>query len=209
MVKVKICGITNPDDALFSIKAGADALGFNFYPRSPRYIEPSAAAKIVALLPEDVLRVGVFVNETVERIVEIAKIVGLNALQLHGDETPEFVAELRQRLDLVIIKALRVRPEFQPKDAASFAADAILLDAFSAAEYGGTGEIFDWTTAKEVRNIVKNLYLAGGLTPENVGTAIHSVGPDAVDACSSLEKTRGIKDHERVKAFIENAGRKI
>lgn len=209
MVKVKICGITNPEDALCSIKAGADALGFNFYRRSPRYISPSAAAKIVSLLPEDILRIGVFVNETAGQIVEIAITVGLNAIQLHGDETPDFVRDLKKRLDLMIIKALRVRPGFRAEDAKSFAADAILLDAFSAAEYGGTGETFDWATAKEVQKFVKSLYLAGGLTPENVGAAIQVVGPDAVDACSSLEKTRGIKDHKKVKAFIENAKRKI
>lgn len=204
MTKVKICGITNINDALFSVKTGADALGFNFYPQSPRYIAPSAAAEIIKMLPESVLRVGVFVNEQTDAIVEIAKSIGLNAVQLHGDEPPDFLQELRGRLGLTIIKALRVRTGFRPADAALFAADAILLDAYSPSEYGGTGETFDWVTAKAVKHFAKALYLAGGLNPENAAEAVRSVRPYALDACSGLEKSKGTKDHKKVAAFIEN-----
>ena len=209
MVKVKICGITNLPDAVFSVKEGADALGFNFYPKSPRYIAPFAAAEVISSLPREILLVGVFVNETIDNIVEIAASAGLNAVQLHGDEGPDFVRELRKVSDLKIIKALRVKPGFKPSDAEKYPADAILLDAFSASEYGGTGETFDWEVAKSVKQFTKELLLAGGLTPENIANAIRSVAPAAVDACSGLEKSKGVKDYAKIKAFMENARRKI
>ena len=200
--RVKICGITNRDDALLAERSGVDELGFNFFERSPRFISPEIAHSIIGELSTNTLKIGVFVNETVDRILEIADLVGLNAVQLHGDEDSNFIAELRERSDLIIIKALRVSDEFRPQDAIAFGADAILLDSYSAGERGGTGETFDWDVALEVSRLIPVLYLAGGLTPENVGDAIKKVKPYAVDVCSGIEAEPGKKDPEKLRRFI-------
>jgi len=202
MTKVKICGITNLEDATLSAKFGADALGFNFYKKSARYILPAKAKEICVEIPKRILKVGVFVNESLDRICEVAKLVSLDAIQLHGDERVEFVKELKVRTNLEIIKAFRVSEDFQPEDVLQFKADAVLLDSFSKKEYGGTGEIFDWTIAKRVCEIVPRLYLAGGLRAENVALAIEKVSPFAVDACSSLESEKGFKNPQKVRDFI-------
>ncbi len=194
MTKVKICGITNLEDALLSAKFGADALGFNFYEKSPRYIAPEKAAEIIKELPENVLKVGVFVNETLEKIAEIAEIAGLDALQLHGEETPEFARELKQKTNLEIIKAFRVSPDFVPEDVLKYETDAILLDAYSPKEHGGTGETFDWEIAKKVQKIFPKMYLAGGLSCKNVAKAILEVNPLALDVCSGIEQNKDKKD---------------
>jgi len=203
MTKVKICGITNLEDALLSAKFGAHALGFNFYPKSPRYILPQRAREIVEQLPEAILKVGVFVNETLEKIAEIAAVAKLDAIQLHGEETPEFASEVKAKTNLEIIKAFRVSPEFKPEDVLQYEVDAVLLDAYSPKEHGGTGETFDWEIAREVRDIVPKLYLAGGLSRINVRMAILKVVPYAVDACSKLEKIRGQKESAKVFSFIK------
>jgi len=202
MTKVKICGITNLEDALISAKFGADALGFNFYEKSPRYIAPEKAGEIIKELPENVLKVGVFVNETLEKIVGIAEIAGLDAIQLHGEETPEFARELKQKTNLEIIKAFRVSPDFAPEDVLKYETDAILLDAYSPKEHGGTGETFDWKLAFKVKQMTQKLYLAGGLDVQNVDVAIKRVQPFAVDSCSLLEKEKGRKDKQKVFRFI-------
>ncbi len=202
MTKVKICGITNLEDALLSAKFGADALGFNFYEKSPRYILPEKAGEIIKQLPPEILKIGVFVNELQDKILEIAKVAKLDAIQLHGDESVEFVCELKAKTNLEIIKAFHVSEDFKPKDVLKYEIDAVLLDAFSAKDYGGTGETFDWTVAKKVQEIFPQMYLAGGICAENVSKAIEKVKPYAVDACSSLESEKGIKDAERVKEFI-------
>ena len=168
MTKVKICGITNLEDALVSAKFGADALGFNFYEKSPRHIAPEKAAEIIKKLPENVLKVGVFVNESLEKIAEIAIIAGLDALQLHGEETPEFARQLKQKTNLEIIKAFRVSPDFAPEDVLKYETDAILLDAYSPKEHGGTGETFDWEIANKVQEIFPKMYLAGGFLSNNM-----------------------------------------
>ena len=200
MVKVKVCGITNLEDAKTALDAGADALGFNFYSRSPRYIAPDAARRIISVLPRQALCVGVFVNEespaTVARTAEAS---GVRFVQLHGDESPEYCAEVGGHQ---VIKALRVGKDFAPAQAAQFPAGAILLDAFSAHARGGTGETFDWGLARRTREVVAQLYLAGGLTPENVAGAIAAVEPYAVDVCSGVEIAPGRKDAARVHAFI-------
>lgn len=208
MTKVKICGITNLEDALLSVKFGADALGFNFYRKSPRYIEPAAAREIVEKLPANVLKVGVFVNENLDKIVEIAEIARLDALQLHGEETPEFARELKRKTDLEIIKAFRVSPEFTPEEVLSYDTDAILLDAFNPREHGGTGETFDWAVARRVGEKFPKLYLAGGISEVNVAAAIESVKPYAVDVCSSIEREKGRKDAAETRRFLEAAGRR-
>lgn len=200
MVKVKVCGITNASDARAAIEAGADALGFNFYARSPRYIEPEEARLIVAKLHAPVLCVGVFVNEdSAARVASIAERAGMSAVQLHGDETPEYCAALAGR---EVIKALRAGLDFAPEDAARYPAQSILLDAYNAHARGGTGETFDWTLARRTRELVAQLYLAGGLTPENVAGAIAAVEPYAVDVCSGVESAPGRKDATRVRAFV-------
>ncbi|MCY7346508.1 MAG: phosphoribosylanthranilate isomerase [Pyrinomonadaceae bacterium] len=202
MTKVKICGITNLEDALLSARFGADALGFNFYEKSPRYIAPEKAREIVEQLPASILKVGVFVNETLSEIIKIARIAKLDALQLHGEETPEFARELKAKTNLEIIKAFRVSPEFKPEDVLQYEVDAILLDAYSPKEHGGTGETFDWEIAKQVKEIFPKIYLAGGLSAENVEEVIKNVSPFAVDACSCLEKSQGRKDFIKVETFV-------
>jgi phosphoribosylanthranilate isomerase len=203
MTKVKICGITNLDDALFAANCGADALGFNFYKKSPRYISPNSADEIVKQLPNSVLRVGVFVNETRENIAEIASTASLDAVQLHGDESPEFVKALKGHIPHWIIKAFRVPGNFDPQSLLPYGMDTILLDAYSGSGFGGTGETFNWEIARQAQKLVPHVFLAGGLSPENVAGAIRSAGPYGVDACSCLERGKGLKDNIKVKAFIE------
>jgi phosphoribosylanthranilate isomerase len=200
MVFIKICGITNLEDALVAVEAGADTLGFNFYPRSPRFISPDDARSIIEQLPETVMSVGVFVNESEpEQVARMAETVGLKAVQLHGDESPEYCRALGDRF---VIKALRVTEDFEPESTLEYETDAILLDAFSSSARGGTGRAVDWSVARRVSGLVPQLFLAGGLSVENVAQAIRAVKPYAVDACSSLESVPGRKDAERVRAFI-------
>lgn len=203
MTKVKICGITNLEDALLSAKFGADALGFNFYEKSPRYILPEAAREIIDELPENVLNVGVFVNEDLDKIVEIAKTANLDAIQLHGEETPEFAKELKTKTGLEIIKAFRVSEDFKPEDVLQYEVDAILLDAYSSREHGGTGETFDWEIAKKVKEVFPKMYLAGGLQITNIETAIYEVQPFFVDFCSSIEIIKGKKSREKLISIMK------
>ncbi len=185
-----------------SAKFGADALGFNIYEKSPRYITPEKAREIVEQLPADVLKVGVFVNESLEKIAKIAEVSKLDALQLHGEESPEFVKQLKEKTNLEIIKAFRVSPEFKPKDVLQYEVDAVLLDAYSRHEHGGTGETFDWEIAEKVRMLFPKMYLAGGLSEVNIAEAISNIKPFAVDVCSSIEKKKGIKDLNLLKKFV-------
>jgi phosphoribosylanthranilate isomerase len=205
MVKVKICGITNLDDALHAIECGADALGFNFYSKSSRFISPEDAREITRQLGS-VLKVGVFVNEHVDAIAETVRIAGLDAVQLHGDESPALVRELGERASCEVIKAFRVSPDFSAKSVFEYGANTILLDGFSLDAHGGTGETFDWGIAKQLSSSIK-LYLAGGLSGDNVRQAILDVSPYAVDACSLLESAPGKKDPQKVRRFILEAKR--
>ena len=203
MVVVKICGITNLEDALVAVEAGADALGFNFYHRSARYLTPEDARRIIERLPSAVMSVGVFVNEgEPEQVARIADTARLTAVQLHGDESPEYCSALRGRFT---IKVLRVGQDFEPQTVKDYETDAILLDAYAKAARGGTGRVIDWEVAKRVRALVPQLYLAGGLSPENISSAITEVEPYAVDACSSLESAPGKKDEGLMRAFIAAA----
>jgi phosphoribosylanthranilate isomerase len=204
MVRVKICGITNLDDALASVEAGAHALGFNFYEQSPRYVEPAAAGRIIGALPDSIQCVGVFVNvPNAERVKRLAGEAGVQAVQLHGDESPAYCRELRE---FFVVKALRVGSDFDPEQAARYETDAVLLDGFSPVAFGGVGQRFDWSIAARTRPLVAKLFLAGGLNEDNVAAAIESVGPYAVDACSGLEITPGRKDMVKVRAFIAATG---
>jgi phosphoribosylanthranilate isomerase len=203
--KIKICGITNTDDALLSAELGASALGFNFYKKSPRYVLPDSAKQICEQSPDGVLKVGVFVNEGFNEIVEIAEKVGLDAVQLHGEESPDFAADLKRQSDLVIIKAFRVSPGFVAGQVLAYDVDAILLDAFSKNLHGGTGNTFDWEIANNVAAIFPKMFLAGGLSPANVANAVHAVAPYGIDACSGLESEPGVKDESKLRDFFANA----
>jgi phosphoribosylanthranilate isomerase len=200
MTFIKICGITNLQDALASIEAGADLLGFNFYRPSPRYVEPSVAREIIDLLPKSVLKVGVFVNEP--NIESIARTAGVEALQLHGDESP---AECHRLRDWHVIKALPVNDDFDLNKLRDYDVNAIMLDTGHKTLRGGTGQVFDWSLAQRANALAIPLFLAGGLSPENVAEAIASVHPYGVDTCSGVEVEPGFKDHARLKAFVKNA----
>ena len=201
-VKVKVCGITNAKDALAAVEAGADALGFIFYEKSPRYVVPAVAAAIIAELPPLVTPVGVFVNEGVATVRSIMDSCGIAMAQLHGDEPASYCRELSRPA----MKALRL------KDRGSLLALAeckgrggvrgFVLDTFSEVAYGGTGQIADWNLAAEVAKTTPIL-LAGGLTPENVMEAIRAVRPYGVDVSSGVESVPGKKDHTKMRAFLE------
>jgi phosphoribosylanthranilate isomerase len=199
---IKICGITNLQDAELSAKAGADQIGFNFYPKSPRYIEPGDARLMVDSLPKKISKVGVFVDESVESVCGIIDKVGLDAVQLHGNEDRAFISKLKRDRRVTVIKALRVSADFSPERSLDFGADAILLDSFSENSLGGTGKTFDWEVASSVIELIPRVYLAGGLTPENVGDAINKIRPYAVDICSRIESEPGKKDPAKLSAFI-------
>lgn len=204
--KIKICGITNLADALLSVELGADALGFNFYKKSPRYLSPESARKIIDQNNGETLKVGVFVNEDLEKVLEIVNTADLNAIQFHGEESPEYCSKLKRETGMTIIKALRVSPDFAPEDVLRYEVDAILLDAFSKDAHGGTGHVFDWEIAKKVSSLFNNMYLAGGLSPANVADAINMVAPFGIDACSGLEREPGIKDETKLRAYFSSAG---
>jgi phosphoribosylanthranilate isomerase len=205
MTKVKICGITSVNDAHAAIAAGADMIGVNFYRPSPRYITPDTARELVndlKSLGSPVEIVGVFVNETIDSVTDIVMVTGIDAVQLHGDESPSFCEELNSRDGFRVIKALRPREGFKPDEAKDYPVHAVMLDAFHRTLRGGTGERVDFNLARETRKIVPRLFLSGGLSPENVRDAIDKVEPYAVDACSLLESSPGKKDAARMKAFV-------
>jgi phosphoribosylanthranilate isomerase len=199
--RVKVCGITQPEDGLAAAHAGTQAIGLVFWPRSPRFVDVETARRIAAVLPPFVLRVGVFVDAPRDVLEQTAEAVGLDVLQLHGAEPPEAVAGLKRR----VVKALSVGPGFRVEDVDRYVEHGavILLDASGGGQPGGTGRTFDWSVARAVRQRVPHLILAGGLTPENVGEAIRAVDPYAVDVSSGVESAPGRKDEARVRAFIQ------
>lgn len=200
--KVKVCGLTDADDARLAVELGAAMLGFNFYPRSPRYIAPAQARRIIGALPAAIEAVGVFVNATVEDIASAVAASGISAVQLHGDESAEFCRRLKQRLPGVrIIKAFRTEPGFAPETAAHYPADAVLIDA-ACAEFGGSGIEADWERARAVAALLPSAILAGGLTASNVAAAIRQVRPGAVDVCSGVESVKGRKDRAKMREFF-------
>jgi phosphoribosylanthranilate isomerase len=193
---VKVCGITNPEDALAAAEGGAAAIGFNFYPASPRYIPPEMAARISEVLPAGLWRVGVFVNTSPAQIAHVQMVAGLDVAQLQGDEPPTALpAGIR------VWKALRVDDSFGPSKMEPYHVEAFLLDTPSAA-YGGSGRTFDWSRA---RHAGRKIILAGGLDETNVQEAIRLVEPWGVDACSRLEIAPGRKDHARMARFLKAA----
>ena len=207
-VRVKICGITNLEDAIHAVEAGADELGFNFYKDSPRYIAPPEARKIVDSLPKAVKIIGVFVNESLDELLQITKHVGLDGIQLHGDEDQIYIRDLKKKTDRFVIKAFRVSPRFEVSDAMDWPINHPLFDAYSLNERGGTGRTIDWENAATDIYLLfpYQAYLAGGLTPENVGEAIRSVDLlYAVDVASGVASSPGKKDTAKVAAFIKAA----
>jgi phosphoribosylanthranilate isomerase len=199
MVKVKVCGIKELEDARVAAAAGADAIGLVFA-ESPRRVSVERAREISAALPERVMRVGVFVDEDPREVLRIAREVGLDYAQLHGEEGPEEVAEIRDG-GLGVIKALRVRNAGALAAVERYEADLFLLDAWSAEARGGTGARFDWGLAKSLRGR-DNILVSGGLDPENVREAIEYFEPYGVDASSSLEDRPGKKNGEQVRRFV-------
>jgi phosphoribosylanthranilate isomerase len=198
-VHVKVCGITNLGDALAALAAGADALGFNFYAPSPRFVNPDTAADIVARLPEGTCTVGVFVNAPRQEIEQVADRVGLTALQFHGDEGPQFCRAWPQKT----IKAVRVRDSDCAAAARAYAVDFILADAYVEDRFGGTGQriALQYLEGFDRRRLI----LAGGLTPENVAHAVHAVRPFGVDVASGIERVPGKKDWNLMRRFIAHA----
>lgn len=196
--RVKICGITSVEDARAAIEAGADAIGLVFAPGSPRQVDLAKAAEIAAAIPPLTGRVGLFVNPTTEEVREAITRCGLDALQFHGEETPEFCG----RFGLRSYKAFRLRSEATLQELPTYPTEAWLLDSYSPAKHGGTGESFNWAWAVEAVKLGKPVILAGGLKPENVAEAVRQVRPYAVDVSSGVESSPGKKDREKMRRFI-------
>ncbi|HEV2456282.1 MAG TPA: phosphoribosylanthranilate isomerase [Verrucomicrobiae bacterium] len=199
--KVKICGITNPADAQAAVAAGADALGFIFYEKSPRFVQLPEAEAINSRLAPFIMRVGVFVNAPEEFVFSAIRGCGLTLLQFHGDESPEYCGQF----GIMTMKAFRVHGPETLERIPEYATDAYLLDAYSSTTLGGTGERFNWDLAVQAQRFGKPIFLAGGLTAENVAGAIQKVRPFGVDVSSGVEIAPGKKDHEKIKAFISAA----
>jgi len=198
-MKVKVCGITSYDDAMIVLDQGVDALGFNFFPSSPRYIHPADARLIIRRIPPFVVTVGLFVNAgEPDQVSETARMAGVQVLQLHGDETPEYCRELA---DWPIIKALRIGKGEVPENLEEYPVRGFLLDVKDDILFGGTGRSFDWSLAKGIKRI-RPIILAGGLRPENVREAIRVVEPYGVDVCSGVESIPGKKDAGKLIKFM-------
>lgn len=198
MVRIKVCGITNLEDALAAVDLGADALGFIFFTGSRRYIDPGDARMIVSELPPFVSIVGVFVNQSLDEIKAVMESSGIDTVQLHGDESPEFCAMLPHR----VIKAVRVKDSVDIERVELYPVQAILFDKYSDDMYGGTGSSFDWGILRGL-NTSKKIILSGGLTPENVSRAVGIVKPYGVDVSSGVEDYPGKKNHMKLRKFIE------
>lgn len=199
MTQVKICGITNEEDALYAVHCGAAALGFIFYPHSPRYIKPEDARKIIGVLPDELVKVGVFVNEKADEIKKIVKYCGLDMIQLHGDESLDLCKEfLADR----IIKAVELKNEDDLNHALNYAVAALLVDSRHAGLYGGTGKKANWKLAGRIKN-KKSLILSGGLNEKNIAEALQAVAPAALDINSGVELISGKKDHAKLARIFD------
>ena len=203
-IKIKICGITRKEDALLAVELGVWAVGFIFVKNTPRYISPEKASEIIKELPENLIKIGVFADISLEEIKNIAIQAGITKIQLHGGETPEFCENLAKLTGKEIIKAIRVKSKedlqliHQYKDKVSF----ILLDSYSETELGGTGKVFDWEIAKKAKEYGIPVILAGGLNPDNAKHAYETIIPYALDISSGIEISKGVKDHEKIKKLF-------
>jgi len=198
MIKVKICGITNLDDAISAYEYGADALGFVFYKKSQRYITPERARSIIVKLPS-IEKIGVFVDESPDRINSIVEEICLTGVQLHGEESPKMI----EKIKVPVIKAIRINDKNDIKQMKKYSVSTFLLDSFTQS-YGGSGKMFDWSIAVEAKRFGR-IILSGGLTPENVEDAIRAVKPYGVDVSSGVESEPGKKDKKKVQEFIKKA----
>lgn len=199
IVKVKICGLTNYEDAAAAMEMGADLLGFNFYPKSPRFVPPEEAAKIIKKLPAFIDVAGVFVNSSLEEIRDTIDQCQLGWVQLHGDESPQFCSRLLWH-NVKTMKAIRVKDKSDIDRAQTYFTDAVLLDAFNPQKYGGTGLTFDWNI---IGHITKRVFLAGGINPDNAAKAV-KLGVYGIDVCSGIEAQPGKKDHARMRKLFDN-----
>lgn len=200
MVRVKICGITNIEDALDAVEAGADALGFVFYKNSPRYIEPQNARRIIEKIPPFTITVGVFVNEDPLEVERISRLSGIDIIQLHGDEPPQSIIHPEKT-----IKAIRIRELYDLEPLIKYhGVSAFLLDAYTPEAYGGSGQLFNWDIALHAKELGR-IILAGGLNPDNIEKAVRWVHPYGVDVSSGVEKEKGKKDKRLMRLFIERA----
>jgi phosphoribosylanthranilate isomerase len=200
-VRVKICGITSLDDARAALNAGADALGLMFYEPSPRNLSLKEAARIAAALPPFIARVGVFVDAPEQFVRDAISACGLDAVQFHGKESPDYCARFQTK----VIKAFRMRDASTLAVLPKYVTHAWLLDSFVSGQQGGTGAVFNWDLAVQAQTLGKPIVLAGGLTPENVTEAIAKVRPCAVDVSSGVESAPGKKDARRIRAFVAAA----
>ncbi len=197
---VKICGITSLDDALDAVECGADFLGFNFYPDSPRFIDPDEAKMIFEDIPSNITKVGIFVNADADAVIDIAVDLNLDILQFHGDETPEYCNAIGRPW----IKALRPQTSDDLKILKNYESDSFLIDAYVEKAFGGTGVVSNWDLAREAKQYGQ-LFLSGGLNPDNVELAVNSVKPFAVDVASGVESSPGVKDRSKMELFVARA----
>ena len=199
-IQIKICGITNTKDARACAELGAQLIGLNFYPQSPRYVEPSVGRRIVEALPAETEAVGIFVDGNAAEIRKTAKTARVRCVQLHGNFSPEIAHELAG--EFRVIRVFSTHARFRPEDVSLFPDCDVLIDAHHPALRGGTGQTCDWSAARATLAFTRFLILSGGLSGQNVGHAIQAVMPHAVDVCSGVERTPGVKDHRAVKNFV-------
>jgi phosphoribosylanthranilate isomerase len=199
-IQIKICGVTNARDATTCVELGAQMIGLNFYPQSPRYIEPKVARQIVEALPTHIDAVGVFVSGNADEIRRTANAATVDCVQLHGDFSPEVARELAR--EFRVIRVFSTHPQFRPEDVTLFPHCDVLLDAYHPELRGGTGKTCDWSAARATLRFSRFLILSGGLNAENVASAIKAVTPHAVDVCSGVESAPGVKNYRAIKKFI-------
>ncbi len=199
-VQIKICGVTNVKDAGACAEMGANMIGFNFYSQSPRYIEPKLARRIVETMPPGVCAVGVFVDASAEGIRNTADATGVRCVQLHGRTSPDTCSELAR--EFRVIRAFSTDSQFRPEEVSLFGDYDVLIDAHHPTLRGGTGLTCDWPAARTARSFARFLILSGGLTEQNVGQAIATVAPHAVDVCSGVESAPGAKNHRAIENFV-------
>jgi len=202
-MKIKVCGLTRPEDVVFLNGLSVDYAGFIFVPSSPRCLNLPAAEELVPLLREGIRKVGVFMDDDFSRVAEIARVLSLDLLQFHGAETPGYCA----RFEIPYFKTIRVRGRIDESSLRGYRPEAFLLDTFAPRQHGGTGKTFDWSIAREVGDRGRRVLLAGGLNPDNIGRAISEAAPWGVDVSSGVEASPGVKDHARLTAFISAARR--
>jgi phosphoribosylanthranilate isomerase len=199
-VQIKICGVTNTRDANACAELGAQMIGLNFYPRSPRYIETKVARQIVDSLPTHIDAVGVFANGNADEIRKTANAAGVRRVQLHGDFSPAVARDLAD--EFRVIRVFSTHPQFRPEEALMFADCDVLIDAYHSDLHGGTGRTCDWQVARATLAFTRFLILSGGLNADNVASAIKAAAPRAVDVCSGVESVPGVKDHRAIKDFV-------